>query len=232
MKFEIIKNKLLSNFSKNKDLKEPVLANTITEHKPTNETEEKAVEIEVPQKNKVEEQKVSQAKKKGGRKSTAHDVKGKVYFVKRDKAIHEPLIADITFSSTDKKLIRELAVRQFVLAYNMTEDYASKILCFIYDNANELDGHNIYFDGLQAISEALELSYPTVQKIVKKLRDKKIISKASIGQNMYYEPSVEANRFFKSISNNVQILLTFEVAEEEQLGAFNEDESFNEEMTD
>ena len=50
MKFEIIKNKLLSNFSKNKDLKEPVLANTITEHKPTNETEEKAVEIEVPQK--------------------------------------------------------------------------------------------------------------------------------------------------------------------------------------
>lgn len=214
MKFEIIKNKLLSNFSKNKDLKEPVLANTITEHKPTNETEEKAVEIEVPQKNKVEEQKVSQAKKKGGRKSTAHDVKGKVYFVKRDKAIHEPLIADITFSSTDKKLIRELAVRQFVLAYNMTEDYASKILCFIYDNANELDGHNIYFDGLQAISEALELSYPTVQK------------------NMYYEPSVEANRFFKSISNNVQILLTFEVAEEEQLGAFNEDESFNEEMTD
>lgn len=49
MKFEIIKNKLLSNFSKNKDLKEPVLANTITEHKPTYEAEEKAVETEAPQ---------------------------------------------------------------------------------------------------------------------------------------------------------------------------------------
>ena len=231
MKFEIIKNKLLSNFSKNKDLKEPVLANTITEHKPTNETEEKAVEIEVPQENKVEEQKVSQAKKKGGRKSTAHDVKGKVYFVKRDKAIHEPLIADLTFSSTDKKLIRELAVRQYLFAHNMTEDFAAKILCFVYDETKELEKRKVYLLGNQVIADRLELSYLTVQKIVQKLHKKNIVIKEPFIKNAYHL-SEEADRFFKSISNNTQVLLTFKEIEEEQLEAVNEDESFNEEMTD
>ena len=69
--------------------------------------------------------------------------------------------------------------------------------------------NSIYFDGLQAISEALELSYPTVQKTVKKLRDKKVITKATIGQNAY-ELSAEADQFFKSISNNIQVVLTYE----------------------
>lgn len=53
------------------------------------------------------------AKKKGGRKSISHDLKYKVDFVKRDKAIHERTIADITIYSEDKALVRELAVRQF-----------------------------------------------------------------------------------------------------------------------
>ena len=44
---------------------------------------------------KAEEQKVSQAKKKGGRKSMNYDVEAVVDFVKREKAIHEPVIADI-----------------------------------------------------------------------------------------------------------------------------------------
>ena len=92
-----------------------------------------------------------------------------------------------------------------------------------------MKGHSIYFDGLQAISEALELSYPTVQKTVKKLRDKKVITKATIGQNAY-ELSAEADRFFKSISNNIQIVLTFEPVEEEQLEAINKDGSLNEDM--
>ena len=155
MKFENIRNKFRSNFSKNKALKEPVLAKTKTEQKPTNETEEKIVEIEAPQENKVEEQKVSQPKKKGGRKSTTHDVKGKVHFVKREKAIHEPKIADITFSSADKKLVRELAVRQFLLAYNMTEDYAAKILCFVYDETTEIEKRKVYTLGNQVIADRL-----------------------------------------------------------------------------
>ena len=94
----------------------------------------------------------SLAKKKGGRKSISHDVKGKVDFVKREKAIREPIIADITFTSADKQLIRELAVRQFLLAYGMTEDYAAKILCFIYDNIKEIEGKQVYLLGGQVIA--------------------------------------------------------------------------------
>ena len=83
---------------------------------------------------KTEEREVSQAEKKGGRKSISYDFKGKVDFVKREKAIREKMIADITFSSTDRKLVRELAVRQYLFAHNMTEDYAAKILCFIFQH--------------------------------------------------------------------------------------------------
>ena len=40
----------------------------------------------------------------------------------------------------------------------------------------------------------------------------------------------EASTFFKTISNNKQVLLTFEDLEDEQLEAVNEDGSLNEEM--
>jgi hypothetical protein len=178
---------------------------------------------------KTEEQKVSQAKKKGGRKSTAHDLKGKVYFAKREKAIHEPLIADLTFSSTDKKLIRELAVRQFLLVYDMTEDYAAKILCFVYDNVTEIEKRKVYLLGNQVIADRLGLSYLTVQKIVQKLHKKNIVIKEPLIKNAYHL-SEEAITFFKSIRDNKQVLLTFKEIEEEQLEAVNEDGSLNEEM--
>ena len=177
----------------------------------------------------TEEQKVSHAKKKGGRKSTTHDVKGKVDFVNRDKAIHEPLIAYITFSSADKKLIRELAVRQFLLAYDMTEDYAAKILCFVYDNVTEIEKRKAYLLGGQVIADSLSLSYPTVQKIVQRLHKKNIVIKEPVIKNAYHLGE-EASTFFKSISNNKQVLLTFKELEEEQLEAVNEDGSLNEEM--
>lgn len=179
----------------------------------------------------AEIQEPSHTKKKGGRKSTAHDVKGKVDFVKREKAIHEPIIADITFASADKKLVRELAVRQFLLAYNMTEDYAAKILCFVYDNVTEIENRKVYLLGGQVIADSLGLSYPTVQKIVQRLHKKNIVIKEPVIKNTYHLGE-EASTFFKSISNNKQVLLTFKELEDEQLEAVNEDGSLNEEMVD
>ena len=187
------------------------------EPKPTQDTEKEAVEAVTPQ------------KKKGGRKSASlQAIEQKLDFVKRDKAIREHEVADFTVKA-ERNAVRELAVRHLVLNYDITEDYASKILCFIHDNAKKIDKHTIYFDSIQAIADALELSYPTVQKTVKKLRDKNVISKAAIGQGTY-ELSAEAERFFKSISNNIQIVLTFEPVEEVQLEAVNEDGTINEDM--
>lgn len=186
--------------------------------KPEQETEEKAVEAVKPEK-----------KKKGGRKGAIYDVKGKVDFVKRDKAIHEPLITDITFASADKKLVRELAVRQFMLAYGMTEDFAAKILCFVYDETTEIEKRKVYTLGNQVIADRLGLSYLTVQKIVQKLHKKNIVIKETFIKNAYHL-SEEAITFFELISNNKQVLLTFKELEEEQLEAVNEDGSLNEEM--
>lgn len=197
---------------------------------PKQEAEDKTVETVEPQEKKTVVEAVKpQPKKTGGRKSVAlPTIEQKLDFVSRDKVIRERKVADFTVKA-ERSVVRELAVRHLVLNYDITEDYASKILCFIYDNAEEVKGHSIYFDGLQAISETLDLSYPTVQRTVKKLRDKKVITKATIGQNAY-ELSAEADRFFKSISNNIQIVLTFEPVEEEQLEAINKDGSLNEDM--
>ena len=180
---------------------------------------------------KTEEREVSQAEKKGGRRSISYDFKGKVDFVKREKAVREKMIADITFASADRKLVRELAVRQYLFAHNMTEDYAAKILCFIYDNVTEIESRKVYLLGSQEIANSLELSYPTVQKIVQRLHKKSIVIKEPFIKNAYHVGE-EADRFFQSISNNAQVLLTFEAIEEEQLEAVNEDGSLNEEMVD
>lgn len=197
---------------------------------PSQEAEEKVVETEAPQEKKLVVEAVKPEKKKtGGRKSVAlPTIEQKLDFVSRDKVIRERKVADFTVKA-ERSVVRELAVRHLMLNYDITEDYASKITCFIYDNAEEVKGHSIYFDGLQAISEALELSYPTVQRTVKKLRDKKVITKATIGQNAY-ELSAEADEFFKSISNNIQVVLTYEPVEEVQLEAVNKDGSLNEDM--
>ena len=197
---------------------------------PEKEAEEKTVETVEPQEKKTVVEAVKPEKKKtGGRKSVAlPTIEQKLDFVSRDKVIRERKVADFTVKA-ERSVVRELAVRHLMLNYDITEDYASKITCFIYDNAEEVKGHSIYFDGLQAISEALELSYPTVQRTVKKLRDKKVITKATIGQNAY-ELSAEADQFFKSISNNIQVVLTYEPVEEVQLEAVNKDGSLNEEM--
>lgn len=202
----------------------------VTEQKPTYEAEKKEVEAVEPQeKQTVVEAVEPQPKKTGGRKSVAlPTIEQKLDFVSRDKVIHERKVADFTVKA-ERSVVRELAVRHLMLNHDITEDYASKITCFIYDNAEEVKGHSIYFDGLQAISEALELSYPTVQKTVKKLRDKKVITKATIGQNAY-ELSAEADEFFKSISNNIQVVLTYEPVEDIQLETVNEDGTLNEDM--
>lgn len=202
----------------------------VTEQKPTYEAEKKEVEAVEPQEKKLVVEAVKpQPKKTGGRKSVAlPTIEQKLDFVSRDKVIRERKVADFTVKA-ERSVVRELAVRHLMLNYDITEDYASKITCFIYDNAEEVKGHSIYFDGLQAISEALELSYPTVQKTVKKLRDKKIITKATIGQNAY-ELSAEADEFFKTISNNIQVVLTYEPVEDIQLETVNEDGTLNEDM--
>lgn len=195
---------------------------------PKQEAEDKTVETVEPQEKKTVVEAVK-PKKKGGRKSVAlPTIEQKLDFVSRDKVIRERKVADFTVKA-ERSVVRELAVRHLMLNYDIREDYASKIACFIYDNAEEVKGHSIYFDGLQAISEGLELSYPTVQKTVKKLRDKKVITKATIGQNAY-ELSAEADEFFKSISNNIQVVLTYEPVEEVQLEAVNKDGSLNEDM--
>lgn len=151
----------------------------------------------------------------------------RISFVDRSNAIHNKEIAVITVLDEDKDLVRELAVRQYLRAHDITKDYAARLLCRMYDDALNVDGKSVYSRGYHYLADTLGTSYPTVQTTVKVLLNAGIVSKNDIISNAF-NFSDEAVRFFDTIKDNTQVLLTFEHVTEVQTEAINADGSINE----
>jgi len=151
----------------------------------------------------------------------------RISFVDRSNAIHNKEIAVITVLDEDKDLVRELAVRQYLRAHDITKDYAARLLCRMYDDALNVDGKSVYSRGYHYLADTLGTSYPTVQTTVKVLLNAGIVSKNDIISNAF-NFSDEAVRFFDTIKDNTQVLLTFEHVTEAQTEAINADGSINE----
>lgn len=151
----------------------------------------------------------------------------RINFVDRSNAIHNKEIAVITVLDEDKDLVRELAVRQYLRAHDITKDYAARLLCRMYDDALNVDGKSVYSRGYHYLADTLGTSYPTVQTTVKVLLNAGIVSKNDIISNAF-NFSDEAVRFFNTIKDNAQVLLTFEHVTEVQTEAINDDGSINE----
>ena len=151
----------------------------------------------------------------------------RINFVDRSNAIHNKEIAVITVLDEDKDLVRELAVRQYLRAHDITKDYAARLLCRMYDDALNVDGKQVYSRGYHYLADTAGTSYPTVQTAVKVLLNAGIVSKNELISNAF-DFSDEAVRFFNSIKNNAQVLLTFEHVKEVQTEAINDDGSINE----
>ncbi len=73
-------------------------------------------------------------------------------------------IAVITVLDEDKDLVRELAVRQYLRAHDITKDYAARLLCRMYDDALNVDGKSVYSRGYHYLADTLGTSYPTVKQ--------------------------------------------------------------------
>lgn len=172
----------------------------------------------------------SPKKSRAGRKSRKKDLEAldtELKMVKKKHVLHEAEVLEITYKSLDKNLLRDLLVKQLLTAYQINEDTAPSILNFVWEEASVLNGNKTYISPLQEIAESLQLSYPSVQKVIKKLTEKEILVKSKHG----YWFSELLEQFFDSLTVNQQIVLTFENEEEEQLEAITKDGKVNEEMT-
>lgn len=168
-------------------------------------------------------------KSNAGRKprKPREDVHTSLEMVDKKKALHEAKVLEITYKSLDKSLLMDLLVKQYLTALEIHEDSAPTILNFLWKQARSVDGKRMYTSTLQATAQALKLSYASVQKVIKKLISKKLLTKEVDG---FLGFDSLLTSFFESLTVNRQVVLTFEDLEEEQLESITRDQKINEEM--
>lgn len=188
-------------------------------------------EIEMPSEAPLDEfQEQEQApvvKKKSGRKArNTEDLHASVEMIAKKHAIHESRVLEITFKSMMEKALLELMCRELLSAYDVHEDSAPALLVYMWQKASIVDGRRVYLDTLQQTAEGAEIGYSNVQKLVKKLTEKGLLEKGRNGLTF----SALLEDFFSSLTENKQILLTFEKIQEEQMEAIDKEGHINESM--
>lgn len=168
------------------------------------------------------------AKKKSGRKARkTEDLHASAEMIAKKHAIHESEILEITFKSMMEKALLELMCRELLSAYDVHEDSAPALLVYMWHKASMVDGRRVYLDTLQQTAEGAEIGYSNVQKLVKKMTEKGLLEKGRNGLTF----SALLEDFFSSLTENKQILLTFEKLQEEQMEAIDKEGHINESMT-
>lgn len=147
--------------------------------------------------------------------------------VDKKKALHEAKVLEITYKSLDKSLLMDLLTKQYLTALEIHEDSAPTILNYVWKQARVVDGKRMYTGTLQATAQALDLSYASVQKVLKKMISKKLVAKEIDGFLIF---NSLLTSFFESLTVNRQVVLTFEELEEEQMESITSDSKINEEM--
>lgn len=167
------------------------------------------------------------AKKKSGRKArNTEDLHASVEMIAKKHAIHESRVLEITFKSMMEKALLELMCRELLSAYGVHEDSAPALLVYMWRKASMVDGRRVYLDTLQQTAEGAEIGYSNVQKLVKKITEKGLLEKERNGLTF----SALLEDFFGSLTENKQILLTFEKLQEEQMESIDEEGHINESM--
>lgn len=149
--------------------------------------------------------------------------------VKRAQAIHEPNVSVVTYRDDNKKKLRELATRVYLSAFGIDDEAPAVVLNHMYEHSVSFEGHKVYGRTLAYITSEVGLSYPTVQRAVKKMVDKAVLKQSEHIANTW-EFSASTNAFYHSIQNNAQIVLTFEAVEGMQTEAINEDGTINQDF--
>lgn len=165
-----------------------------------------------------------------GRRPKGKDSTVKLFdIVKRGQAIHEQNVSVVTYRDDNKKKLRELATRVYLSACGVDDEASAVVLNHMYEHSISFEGHKVYGRTLAYIKNEVDLSYPTVQRAVKKMVDKAVLKQSEHIANTW-EFSSSTNAFYRSIQNNAQIVLTFEPVEEMQTEAINEDGTINQDF--
>lgn len=165
-----------------------------------------------------------------GRRPKGKDSTVKLFdIVKRGQAIHEQNVSVVTYRDDNKKKLRELATRVYLSAFGVDDEASAVVLNHMYEHSISFEGHKVYGRTLAYIKNEVDLSYPTVQRAVKKMVDKAVLKQSEHIANTW-EFSSSTNAFYRSIQNNAQIVLTFEPVEEMQTEAINEDGTINQDF--
>ena len=133
------------------------------------------------------------------------EVSFNVFSTKDD--LHGKDALEVTYKLENEEELLELVVRQYLSAHNIHDDMAPRILNYLWSNARNVDNRQAYISKVSVVARELNLSYPSVQKVIKKLLENEILVKESFG---YAFTELSAS-YLDTLFTNKQIVLSFEV---------------------
>ena len=177
----------------------------------------------------LEQAKLKSSKKgRSGRKARQTDeLETEAGMALKKHLLHEKEVLELTYKSMNKKVLLNLMAQQILINHGIYEDTAPSILNFLWEKSLDVKGTRAYLGTLQYTATELGASYSNVQKVVKKLIDAELLEKVS--KFLVFGELLAS--FYGSLTDNMQIVLTFEQTQEEQMEAITKDGKVNEEMT-
>lgn len=121
--------------------------------------------------------------------------------------LHGKDVLEVTYKLENEEELLELVVRQYLSAHHIHDDIAPRVLNYLWSNAKNVDDRKAYISKVSVVSRELNFSYPSVQKVIKRLLENKIIVKESFG----YAFTELAASYLDTLFTNKQIVLSFEV---------------------
>lgn len=186
---------------------------------------EKQIGVHIPE---LEQAKPKSSKKgRSGRKARQTDeLEMSAEMALKKHLLHEKEIMELTYKSMNRKVLLNLMAQQILINHEIYEDTAPVILNYLWENSLEVKGTRAYLGTLQHTATELGASYSNVQKVVKKLNSVGLLEKVS--KFLVFGELLVS--FYSSLTDNMQIVLTFEHTQEEQMEAIDKDGHINESM--
>lgn len=186
---------------------------------------EKQIGVHIPE---LEQAKPKSSKKgRSGRKArNTEELKTGAEMVAKKHLLHEPKILELSYKSMNEKVLMNLMAQQLLINKGIYEDTAPIILNHLWTNSLVVKDMHVYLDTLQQTAKELGASYSNVQKVIKKMISIGLLEKTS--QFLIFSELLTS--FYGSLTDNMQIVLTFEKLQEEQMEAIDKEGHVNEAM--
>ena len=184
---------------------------------------EKQIEVHTPDPGQPK----SSKKGRSGRKArNTEELKTGAEMVAKKHLLHEPKILELSYKSMNEKVLLNLMAQQLLINKGIYEDTAPIILNHLWTNSLVVRDKHVYLDTLQQTAKELGASYSNVQKVIKKMISIGLLEKTS--QFLIFSELLTS--FYGSLTDNMQIVLTFEKLQEEQMEAIDKEGHVNEAM--